>query len=174
MLNAIIATRLDLGGRVNAVGLKLGLLTKDQRTLSDRVKGTESTISEIQAQTKSLAKQVGDLTSRIKQLEWKLNDLESCSRHNNVPIVGLLQRAEVGNPTAFFDTWLSTPIVPEGLSPHFTVECIQRVPAVQPTPGHSLRPVVATLQNFGDRVTVLEAAQLLGLVTFENAQIFLC
>ncbi|KAJ1150861.1 hypothetical protein NDU88_003649 [Pleurodeles waltl] len=69
--NAIMVTQLDLVARVDVVALELGPLREEKKKLSDRVQSTESINSEIQTQNHSLTKQVGDLTSRVKQLEGK-------------------------------------------------------------------------------------------------------
>lgn len=84
--------------------------------------------------------------------------MENRLRRNNVCIVGLPERAEGKDPTAFVEKWLLEVFKKEAFSPFFAEERAHRVPPHPPQPGGPPRSVLAKLLYYRDRKAVLRQA----------------
>ncbi|KAJ1132287.1 hypothetical protein NDU88_010613 [Pleurodeles waltl] len=109
-----------------------------------------------------------DLRFTLNVLGAKLEDLEGCSRRNNICLVGVPEKAEGPVAALFVEDFILKVLQPRGLSNDFSFEWAHRVPGTSPNlggPPHSIRPHIF---NFRDWNMILHAAGCAPPVKSEN------
>ncbi|KAJ1154003.1 hypothetical protein NDU88_006760 [Pleurodeles waltl] len=173
VLQAIAASRTALEVKIDTLSIDLGLLRDDHCRLAEWVTATER---EISVTTPALALVDGHLTSieaRLKTLENKAEDAENRARHNNIRVVGLPEKVEGTDMVCYLEAWLSSVVVPEGLSPYFVLERAHGVPTKSLPPGAPPRMVVAQLLHFKDHDYLLQQVRLHENLMVENSSVLI-
>ncbi|KAJ1218950.1 hypothetical protein NDU88_006521 [Pleurodeles waltl] len=91
ILVAISNTRTDLGERVDALAVGMGILREDHGKLSDRISQVESSMQALHPSTKELTSQVEEFTCIVRLLEGRVEVAEGRSRWNKLCTVGFLE-----------------------------------------------------------------------------------
>ena len=73
---------------------------------TSRIMNLEEWHGEFDSRLANLEKSYDDLCVQNKLLNAKVNDLEGCSRRQNIKIVGLPEKIERGSPTTFLSDLL--------------------------------------------------------------------
>ena len=171
VLKAIADTKNTLQTQISTVATELGLLRVDHRALSERVKLTEQSITELEPTQKAMQMEIKALTAKVHVLETRAEDAEGRSRRCNIRVVGLPEKIEGTNVQKYLEDWLRTQM-PEGtLSQFFALERAHRVPARPPAPGRPPRPVIAKVFFFRDRDAILQRARMDGPVAIDNSKV---
>ncbi|KAJ1104442.1 hypothetical protein NDU88_001854 [Pleurodeles waltl] len=130
----------------------------DHHKLVDRVEATETSLEELQPAYRAPWVQVTCLSKRFQVLERHVEDVESCSRRNNIQIVGMPEDVESADAVAYLETWLRTIMNECPLTPFFALEIAHRVPTRRPEPGRPSRLIVAKFLHSRDRDLLLQVA----------------
>lgn len=88
-----------------------------------------------------LEKSYGELYAQNKLLKAKVNNLEGCSRRQNIKIVGLPEKIERGSPTAFVSDLLPKVLGVEHFLRVIKVDCPHRIGP----PGNQPRIMIARI-----------------------------
>ena len=171
VLAAIKASREVLEQKIQSVVIDVNMLRADQSKLVDRVKETESSISELKPVVLNNDSLTKVLANSVDQLEKRMDDLKGRSRRSNIRVIGLPEGVEGSNMSKYLEIWLKTEVVAEGLTQFFALERAHRVPARQPLPGQPSRAVVAKLLHFRDRDVILQVARTHGPYMVENCKV---
>lgn len=109
----------------------------------------------------------------VRALEHRAEDAENRNRRNNLRIIGLPERAEDPDPTAFTERLLRQLLPQASFSPYFTVERAHRMPAVRGPPGAPPRTFILRLLHFRDRDAVLRESRKIEALRFEGARLMI-
>lgn len=118
----------------------------------------ENRVSDTEDQLPPTARDTNTAYQMVKEANDRAEDMENHLRHNNIRIVGLPERIEGRNPTAFVENWLLEIFGQDVFSP-FAVECAHRVPPCPPQPGGPTRSILAKMLHYRDREIVLRQAR---------------
>ncbi|KAJ1123046.1 hypothetical protein NDU88_001519 [Pleurodeles waltl] len=158
ILQEIKDSRQAIENRLGSITVELNILKDDQTKLSDRLKQTESTLAEILPTHNKNKTAIERLQQQVEVLQEKTEDVEGCSRRNNVRIITLPEGKEGKDPTRYIEIWLQS-IATDRLSVHFVVERAHRIPGRKPIPGAPVRPFIAWILNYRDRDVILQVAR---------------
>lgn len=128
-------------------------------------------MSELEDRFAPVQKDVRRHNLLIAALEDKTDDLENRLRRNNVRLVGVPEKVEGQNPTAYFESWLLNTIGKDNLTPIFAVERAHRVPTRPLPPGAPPRPVLVKVLHYRDRDIILRKARELSDVRLEGNKV---
>ncbi|KAJ1169263.1 hypothetical protein NDU88_001169 [Pleurodeles waltl] len=157
ILQEIKDSRQAIENRLSSITIELNILKNDQANLSERIKHTESDITEILPTHNTYKTTIAKLQQQVEVLQERVEDAEGRSRHNNIRILGLPEGTEGRDPTHYVETWLQS-LATDRLSVHFTVERAHRVPGRKPAPGSPARTLIARILNYRDRDAILQMA----------------
>lgn len=132
--------------------------------VEQRVRQMEDTVSEHAASLQMLR-------SKVRALEYKMDDAENRNRRNNLRLVRLPEGVEGKSPTAFMEELLRSLLPAAQFSSHYAVERAHRIP---PSPNHvdfPPRTLIFRMLNFRDRDKVLRAARGTGEFKFQTAKL---
>lgn len=113
------------------------------------------------------------IRTKIKALEYKVDNAENSNRRNNLRIVGLTEGVEGLNPTMFVEDLLRTLLPNAHFSPYYTVEKAHHVPPKPGPVGSPPHTFILCLLNFRDRDKVLRAARMQGEVRYQNGKLLI-
>ena len=139
-------------------GLKeeVGLIRHDFQKIRERTTAVESRVSEVEDRMAPLVREL-QVTARIATANENRNeDIENRLRRSNVRIVGLPEKTEGRDPTAFVEAWLQEVFGKDAFTPFYSVERAHRVPPRPLPPGNPPRTMLAKLLNFEDKEIILE------------------
>ena len=157
---ADILRAVNLGNAsVNTVREELSLLRQDLQKMRERTTAVESRVSEIEDRMTPIEREAKAAYQLAREATDRAEDFENRLRRNNVRIVGLPEKVEGRDPTAYVEGWLLDIFGKNSFSPLFAVERAHRVPARPPAPGGPPRPMLAKLLHYRDRETVLRQAR---------------
>lgn len=119
------------------------------------IRDLELAANEHEDKLTSLQATVNMLTSKVDSLGKKCEDLEARSRWNNIRLVGLPENEEGPRPTEFLAKLLQD-MLDLGAAP--MLDRVHRTLRPRPKPGEAPRPIVAKVNLFQDRNTILRRA----------------
>lgn len=128
----------------------VSLLRKDFQKIRERTTAVEARISEVEDQMPPITRDNRKALLQAAQATAKTDDIENHLRRNNVRIVGLPERVEGRDPTAFIEQWLQDIFGKEAFTSLFAVERAHRTPPRPLPPGNLPRSVLARLLNYKD------------------------
>uniref|UniRef100_H2ZV31 L1 transposable element RRM domain-containing protein n=1 Tax=Latimeria chalumnae TaxID=7897 RepID=H2ZV31_LATCH len=138
--------------------------------LGKKITNAESRISSIEDENHSRDLQLQHLHSRLTAAVDHIDNLENWSHRNNVRILGFLEGAEEGNPSAFLST-----ILPEllGLDPVAPLDIEQAHCSLGPRPPPDRRPhaFIVKLLRYTTRDKTLRATREKDSVTWRDKKI---
>lgn len=129
---------------------EVSLLRQDLQKIRECTTAVESRVSEIEDQVPPLARDTNSAYQMAKEANDRADDLENRLRRNKIRIVGLPEKVEGRDPTAYLESWLLD-IVARMFPPLFAVEHTHRAPSRPPQPGGTPRPMLAKLLHYHDR-----------------------
>ncbi|XP_078521594.1 uncharacterized protein LOC144790772 [Lissotriton helveticus] len=162
-----------LDAKIGAVGADVTLLRQDLRNAVARITETESRISVVEDDVKTLKRKMAAMEQSQKGLALRAEDAEGRARRNNLRFVGFPERCEKGNMELFLTQWLESWLAPGVLSTCFVIERAHRALTQRPPEGERPRPVIARLLNYHDRDTILREARARDSITYENQRIMI-
>lgn len=168
LLAAIQLSTTSLTGKIEEVRVDVGLLRNDMQNLRERVKETESRISQLEDAAAPIPDRVSSLEKAAGMWTQRADDLENRLRRNNIRILGLPERSEGGDACLFAESWLKSTFPNATLSTVFAVERAHRVPARPLPPGAPPRPFLVRLLSSRDRDAILQAARQKGDILYNN------
>lgn len=173
LLEAITFCRTSLASQIEEVKVDISLVRQDLHKLQDRVKETETRISNVDDAIPLLQTGVEQMKQQILQLFSKQDDMENRSRRCNLRLIGPPEGAEGKDPTTFLEQLLINTYGREAFSPMLVVERAHRMPARSPPQGAPPRTFIAKLLNYKDRDAALHLARERGNIPFGNVKIAL-
>lgn len=99
----------------------MSLLRQDIQKIRERTSAVEGRVSDMEDQMPPLNRDVRMATQQAFQALNKTDNMENLTR-SNVCIVGLPEKVEGRDPTAFIEGWLQVVFGKEVFSPIYTVE----------------------------------------------------
>lgn len=134
-------------------------IKRDIQKAAERATRMENRISELEDHLAPVQRDSRRNNQAIAALMAKTDDLENRSRRNNVRLVGVPEKVEGANPTAYFESWILSTFGKETLTPLYAIERAHRVPMRPLPPGAPPRPVLIKLLHFQDRDVILRKAR---------------
>lgn len=113
-----------------------------------------------------------DAEYEIFTLKDKVDDLENCSRRNNLCLVGFPEGVEGRDTVSFVEEWLSKIIGVDQERP-FETERAYRMLQRRPAECERPKAIVIKLLHFRDTVSILNAAQEKKELTYGNSKIMI-
>ena len=169
IMKAIVSLKCGLYKKIDGVQATIADVKKQIQDCSGRIEQAEQRISDVEDDINKLTSKVSTLESTVKRLADKVDDLECRSRRNNIRLVGLPEKTEGQDATAFLEKW-----IPEALSMEpregLVVERAHRIGAPPNNDSRTARPrtLIMKFLNFKDRERVLKAARTKGQVLYQN------
>lgn len=171
IMKAIISLKSGLYKKIDVVEWTISDVKKQVQECTGRIAHAKQRISGAEDNVNELLTKVSTLENTVKTLTNKVDDLECRSRCNNVRLVGLPEKAEGQDATAFLERWLPGVL---GLEPWEApvIEQAHRIGTLPPnsSTGHP-RTLIMKFLNFRDRERVLKAAQIKGKILYNNEQV---
>lgn len=163
---------------VNGLKVQFGSLTEtvsllrhDIQKIRERTTAVEGRISEVEDILPPLTRDTRSALQQAAQANAKNDDIENHLRRNNVRIVGLPEKVEGRDPTAFTEMWLQHIFCKDAFTALFTVERAHRTPLRPLPPGNPPRSMLARLLNYKDREIILRLAREKGAVHYNGTKI---
>lgn len=128
-------------------------MRKEVSECLERVKGSETRISEAEDTVISLVAKVCSLENRNKEMADKIEDLEARSRRSNLRLVSLPEGAEGNDACSFLEAWIPEAL---GITTRLTIERVHRV-RPRKDPDALPRTLILKFLNDRDKVMVLKA-----------------
>lgn len=130
----------DLKERFGGLREQVFLLRQDLQKIREHMTTPEVRISDLEDQLTPLAHDARMAAQQVAPAKAKADDFENCLRHNNVRIVGLLEKVEGRDPTAFVELWLLELFSKDAFTSLFAVERAHRIPPRPLPPGNQPGP----------------------------------
>lgn len=160
---AVIAScQTALTNKIEAVQLDVSLVQQDFDKLRARVSEAEQRVGLTEDTVMEHTVSICILQTKVRALEYKVDDAENRNRRNNLRLVGMPEGAEGKNLTVFMEEVLRELLPAAQFSPYFTVERAHRIPPVPGPPGSNPRTLIFRLLNFRDRDEILRTARRAG------------
>lgn len=109
----------------------------------------------------------------IAAITAKTEDLEACSRRNNLRLMGIAESTQTGNMEHYVETLLINLLGRDNFSGVFIVERAHRSLAPPPPPAGRPRPIIAKILSYRDRDAALRKARELGKLQHDGMDISL-
>ncbi|XP_072439793.1 uncharacterized protein [Chiloscyllium punctatum] len=135
---------------------------RDIQEIERRVGGAELKAATSETTAQSAVDQVRTLEQRVRILENHIDDLDNRGRRKNIRLLGLPEREEEGQLTAFLEQWLPQLLNLEAGSGQVRVEWAYRVTIHGPGSNQRPHPVLFRLRSYRERQILLEASRNLG------------
>lgn len=172
IMKAIMSLKSGLYKKIDEVQTTVTEVNRQMQECTRRIAQAEQRISDAEdaatlltARVTTLETKVTTLQGTVKSLNEKADDLECRSRRNNVRLVGLPEKVEGQDATAFLEKWLPEALNIEQVG---SVERAHRIGAPPDSGTDRPRTLIMKFMNFKDRERVLKAARTKGQVTFKN------
>lgn len=111
---AIASCQATLTNKIEAVQFDVGLIRQDLDKIRARVSVVEQRVGQAVDTITEQNTSIRTLQSKVRALEYKMDDAENRNRRNNLRIMGLPEGMEGRNPTRFASFYL------RHRSPHIT------------------------------------------------------
>lgn len=163
VMAAITSCRATLTSKIEAVQLDVGLIRQDLDKIRSCVTEVEQRVSQTEDTVAEHAASLQTLHSKVRALEYKMDDAKNKNWRNNLRVVGLPEGVEGKNPTVFVEDLLCSLLPVAQFSSHYYA--VERAHRISPAPnpvGSSPRTLIFWLLNFRDRNEVLRAARGIG------------
>lgn len=98
VMAAIVSCQAALTNKIEAVQLDLGLIRQDLDKLCSRVSEAERRVGQTEDIATEHTASIHTLQTKVRALEYKVDDSENRNRRNNLRIVGIPEGAEGRNP----------------------------------------------------------------------------
>ena len=154
-------------------GLKeeVGLIRHDFQKIRERTTAVESRVSEVEDRMAPLIRELQVTARTAIANENRNEDIENRLRRSNIRIVGLPEKAEGRDPTAFVEAWLQEVFGKDVFTPFYSVERAHRVPPRPLPPGNPPRTMLAKLLNFKDKEIILRLARERRNIQFNGVRV---
>uniref|UniRef100_A0A3Q0T2G0 L1 transposable element RRM domain-containing protein n=1 Tax=Amphilophus citrinellus TaxID=61819 RepID=A0A3Q0T2G0_AMPCI len=136
----------------------------------ERLSSAETHIGNVEDKVTSLKSKETSLRKKVEEIALKVDDLENRSRRSNVRIIGLPEKTEHGEITAFLQTWLWEVLGRDAFPSPPIIERAHRLQG-QSAPGNSPRVIIVKFLNYQDKVRVMTAARLKGKVMYNGSHV---
>lgn len=162
VMAAITSCQATLTNKIEAVQLDVGLIRQDLDKLCSRVSEVEQCVGQTEDTVMEHTASIRTLQTKVRTLEFNVDDDENRNRRNNLRILGMPEKAEE----------LLRSLLPDAqFSPYFTMERAHQVPPVPGLPGSNPCTLIFHLLNFKDHDETLWAARRAGELKFQNASL---
>ncbi|KAJ1106376.1 hypothetical protein NDU88_003777 [Pleurodeles waltl] len=145
-------------GKIGELKVHLALIRQDLRNTMHKVTEVDSRVSETE-DVVTLHDSPHNRTSIGGTIGDPGEDAKGKSRHNNLRLVGIPERAEGTMPTPFISNWLQRSPLALLLEAHSAL-------TARPPVGAPPRPFIALALKYTDTVAILRAARKKGSLTF--------
>lgn len=135
LMVAIPTCQTTLTAKIEVVQLDVGLMRQDLDKLPTMVTENEQRLGQTEDDVMEHSAALQTLQTKVKALEYRVEDAENRNRRNNPWIIGLPEGAEGGSPTSFIEDLLRNLLPDARFSPHYRVEHAHQVPPQPGPPG---------------------------------------
>ncbi|KAJ1209764.1 hypothetical protein NDU88_005137 [Pleurodeles waltl] len=87
----------------------------DMRMVTQKVMTTQGNIAELQGKVAVLTRQMAQMTTVTEELEPRADDIEGCSCHSSIHVLGFPKLMEGFSAEKFLEDWVQTKLKPQGL-----------------------------------------------------------
>lgn len=138
----------------------------------ETIQQLETSLNETQERLDSLESTCAVLSKDNKELKVKLDDLENRSRRNNIRIIGLPEKIEGQQPTAFIDTLLREIFGSEAFPTSLIADRAHRIAMVRKNSADNRpRPFIVRIHHFQTKERILKLAREASCVSFRGSEI---
>ena len=134
---------------------------------TSRIMNLEEWHGEFDGRLAELEKSYDDLCVQNKLLKTKVNDLEGRSRRQNIKIVGLPEKIEMGSPTTFVSDWLPKLLGAEHFPRGVKVDRAHRIGA----PSNRPRIMIARIHHDAVKEKIIRVARNEGPLNYDGQRI---
>lgn len=139
--------------------------------VSDRVSTTEDAIETHEKRLNELERRQESLASQCMLQQAKIDDLEACSRRQNIRIIGIKEKVENGRPTEFVAKLLPELLGEEHFDHPVDVDRAHRTAA--PARDGKPRAIVARLHRFQVKELVLRLAREKAPLQYDGRPVYI-
>lgn len=157
---------------VNKLSAQLSANRASIEENQDSIQQLETSVTDIQERLELLEAKCAVLEKDNEVLREKVDDLENRSRRNNVRIIGLPEKVEGKQPTAFVDTLLREVFGQETFPTPMIAERAHRIAITKTNPNDNRpRPFIMRIHHFQTKERILTLARETGSIYFRGTQI---
>ena len=150
---------------IEVIDVKLGLLAETIHKHAKEIQAASEWLDEAEARLLAVENSAAAQEPRIVELEKQVSALtesldraENYSKRLNVPVVGLAEGMETGQPVEFFESWLPRILKMPMKAGRIKLERAHRSLAPKPDPNRRPRLLLLRFNAFRDKQRVMEAA----------------
>lgn len=138
----------------------------------ESIQQLETSVNVTQERLERLESTCAVLSKDNKELKVKLDDLENRSRRNNIRIIGLPEKVEGQQPTAFIDTLLREVFESEAFPTPLIADTAHQIAMVRKNSNDNRpRPLIVRIHHFQTKERILKLAREMSTVSFRGSEI---
>lgn len=138
----------------------------------ESIQQLETSLNDTQERLERLESTCAVLSRDNKELKVKLDDLENRSRRNNIRIIGLPEKIEGQQPTAFIDTLMREIFGSEAFPTPLIADRAHRIAAMRKnSTDNRPRPLIVRIHHFQTKERILKLAREASGVSFRGSEI---
>ena len=180
ILTAIQALKDDFAARLDGLLSAVQGLKADVKAVIVRVTEAEDRIGANQDDIASLLADNTSMKATIKELAFKVDDLENRSRRSNLRLVGIPEGKEGADMCMYLEGWLPKVLGADTFPSPLLIERAHRLGRANkasransggPQQSARLRVVIMKRLNYADKTRIIRAARLKGPILLDNQRI---